>query len=99
MKFSCKKLDVVIPVARKDTAFVRHVVTHINKYVTECEHIYIVTNKKNFSRLKHLDGISNVELLDENCLVPELNFGIVHECMKKKEKDARIVWAGISSSC
>lgn len=84
MKLSCKKLDVVIPVARKDTAFVRHVVTHINKYVTECEHIYIVTNKKNFSRLKHLDGISNVELLDENGLVPELSFGIVHECMKRK---------------
>lgn len=84
MEQSNKKFDVLIPVARKDTSFVKHVVTYINKYIIGCENIYIVTNKNNFGRLGHLHIFPNVELLDENELVPELNFGIVHECMKKK---------------
>ena len=84
MKQSDKKFDVLIPVAKKDTSFVKHVVVYINKYILGCENIYIVTNKKNFHRLLHLDRFSNVELLDENELVPELNFGIVHECMMQK---------------
>ena len=84
MEQSNKRFDVLIPVARKDTSFVKHVVTYINKYIIGCENIYIVTNKNNFGRLGHLHIFPNVELLDENELVPELNFGIVHECMKKK---------------
>ena len=84
MEQSNKRFDVLIPVARKDTSFVKHVVTYINKYIIGCENIYIVTNKNNFGRLVHLHIFPNVELLDENELVPELNFGIVHECMKKK---------------
>ena len=82
MEQSNKKFDVLIPVARKDTSFVKHVVTYINKYIIGCVNIYIVTNKNNFGRLGHLHIFPNVELLDENELVPELNFGIVHECMK-----------------
>ncbi len=84
MEQSNKKFDVLIPVASKDTSFVKHVVTYINKFIIGCEKIYIVTNKNNFGRLGHLHTFPNVELLDENDLVPELNFGIVHECMKKK---------------
>lgn len=84
MEQSNKKFDVLIPVARKDTSFVKHVVTYINKFIIGCENIYIVSNKNNFGRLGHLHTFPNVELLDENELVPELNFGIVHECMKKK---------------
>ena len=81
MEQSNKKFDVLIPVASKDTSFVKHVVTYINKFIIGCEKIYIVTNKNNFGRLGHLHTFPNVELLDENDLVPELNFGIVHECM------------------
>ncbi len=84
MEQSNKKFDVLIPVARKDTSFVKHVVTYINKFIIGCENIYIVSNKNNFGRLGHLHTFPNVEFLDENELVPELNFGIVHECMKKK---------------
>ena len=84
MEQSNKKFDVLIPVASKDTSFVKNVVTYINKFIMGCDNIYIVTNKKNFGRLSHLHKFTNVVLLDENELVPELNFGIVHECMKKK---------------
>lgn len=47
MEQSNKKFDILIPVARKDTSFVKHVVTYINKYIIGCENIYIVTNKNN----------------------------------------------------
>lgn len=83
MKQNNKKLDVLIPVAQKDVSFVKNVVTYVNRYIVECENIYVVTNKKNFHRLQHLQKFSNVELLDENALVPELSFSIVHECMKR----------------
>lgn len=84
MNQNSQKFDVVIPVARKDTSFVKYVIDHVNRYVVGCENIYLVTNKKNFNRLKFINDISNVKVIDENALVPELSFGIVHECMKRK---------------
>lgn len=87
--------DVLIPVAKKDTSFVSNVVTYINRYLIGCENIYIVTNQDNFKRLHALTGKeTNVILLDENALMPELNFGIVAECMKKKGagKEDRVGW-------
>lgn len=87
--------DVLIPVAKKDTAFVKNVVTYINRNLIGCENIYIVTNQKNFQKLQALaSSEKNVKILDENALVPELNFGIVAECMEKKGagKEDRVGW-------
>lgn len=84
MKQSNQKFDVVIPVAKKDTTFVKHVTEYVNRNVIGCENIYILTNVKNFKCLKSVALVPNVKILDENELVPELNFSIVHECMKKK---------------
>lgn len=89
------KYDVLIPVAKKDTAFVKNVVTYINRNLIGCENIYIVTNQKNFQKLQALaSSEKNVKILDENALVPELNFGIVAECMEKKGagKEDRVGW-------
>lgn len=92
MEQNYKKFDVVIPVAKKDTSFVKHVVDYISRYVVGCENIYIVTNKKNFRRLKFVNRFTNVGILDENALVPELNFSIVHDCIKKNgEKEPNCV--------
>ncbi len=87
--------DVLIPVAKKDASFVKNVVTYINRNLIGCEKIYIVTNQENFKRLNALTSSeANVVLLDENALVPELSFGIVAECMKKKGAGAekRVGW-------
>lgn len=84
MNQNSQKFDVVIPVAKKDTFFVKSVIDHVNRYIIGCGNIYLITNKKCFSRLKFVREISNIEVLDEDALVPELNFGIVHECMKRK---------------
>lgn len=83
MKQSNQKFDVVIPVAKKDTSFVKHVVEYVNRNVIGCENIYILTNVKNFKRLKSVGAVPNVKILDENELVPELDFCIVCECIKK----------------
>lgn len=85
MMLSGKKIDVVIPVAKKDTSFVKQVVKYVNKNIEGCEHIYLITHQKNFRRLAFIQkSTPNVEVLDENALVPELNFDIVHNCMKRK---------------
>lgn len=44
MEQSNKKFDVLIPVARKDTSFVKNVVTYINKFIMGCDNIYILTH-------------------------------------------------------
>lgn len=59
MEQSNKKFDVLIPVARKDTSFVKHVVTYINKFIIGCENIYVVTNKNNFWRLSYFLYLKN----------------------------------------
>lgn len=53
MEQSNKKIDVLIPVASKDTSFVKHVVTYINKLTKGRENIYVVINKNNFWRLSY----------------------------------------------
>ena len=53
MEQSNKKFDVLIPVASKETSFVKHVVTYINKLTKGRENIYVVTNKNNFWRLSY----------------------------------------------
>lgn len=59
MEQSNKKFDVLIPVASKDTSFVKNVVTYINKFIMGCDNIYIVTNKKNFGRLSYFLYLKN----------------------------------------
>lgn len=41
MEQSNKKFDVLIPVASKDTSFVKNVVTYINKFIMGCDNIYM----------------------------------------------------------
>lgn len=53
MEQSKKKIDVLIPVASKDTSFVKNVVTYMNKFIKGRENIYVVTNKNNFWRLSY----------------------------------------------
>lgn len=89
------KFDVIIPVAKKDASFVKQVVPYINKNLMGCENIYIITNQQYFACLQDLTvQVTNVKLLDENALVPALNFDIVAECMKKKgaRKEDRVGW-------
>lgn len=43
MEQSNKKFDVLIPVASKDTSFVKNVVTYMNKFIKGRENIYVVT--------------------------------------------------------
>lgn len=80
------RFDVLIPVAQKDTRFVKTVISKINTYINGCCNIYVITNKKNYNRLKDVSKISNVQLLDENNLVPELSFDIVRRNMIRKGK-------------
>lgn len=86
--------DVVIPVAKKDASFVKHVIHYVKENIVGCENIYILTSKKNYGKLKFAKKIRNVELLDEDTLVPELNIETVHKYMKKKgaKRPYRVGW-------
>lgn len=53
MEQSNKNFDILTPVASKDTSFVKHAVTYINKFTKGRENIYVVTNKNNFWRLSY----------------------------------------------
>ena len=53
MEQSNKRFDVLIPVARKDTSFLKHVLTYINKFINGRGNIYVVTSKNNFWRLSY----------------------------------------------
>lgn len=53
MEQSNKRFDVLIPMARKDTSFLKHVLTYINKFINGRENIYVVTSNNNFWRLSY----------------------------------------------
>lgn len=72
-----EKYDVIIPVASKDTTFVAKTIKNINRNLEGVSHIYIITAKNNFKKLKH--NISdNCILVNENTLTDELNYNLVH---------------------
>lgn len=59
MEQSNKNFDILTPVASKDTSFVKHVVTYINKFTKGRENIYVITNKNNFWRLSYFLYLKN----------------------------------------
>lgn len=78
------KFDVIIPTGIKDVAFVPRVVDFIYRCFEEMEHIYILTSKKNFVRIKRkIPVYVPCTLIDENELLPGLTFSTVADILMK----------------
>lgn len=77
-----KSFDVVIPVAGKDTLFMRKVVYFVRKNLRDAGCIYALTNKRNISKLSAIKDPQFV-IIDENQLVEGLSFQGVKETLTK----------------
>lgn len=78
------KFDVVIPTGVKDVAFVPRVVDFIDRCLEDMEHVYILTAKKNFAKIKRkIPANVPYTLIDENELLPELSLLTVANILKK----------------
>ena len=85
--------DIIIPVATKDAFFVHRTVKYIRKNLPEADIIYIITNPKNNIILNHaLRKYDGILLLDENNLVPCLDYSKVKNVLKKYNADKITGW-------
>ena len=88
------KFDVVIPTGTKDVAFVPRVVDFVFRCLVDIEHIYILTAKKNFVKIKRRIPVNvPCTLIDENEMLSGLSLSTVTDILKKCAPD-RIVSAG-----
>lgn len=72
-----KSYDVIIPVDKKNSKFVKNVVKYIRLNLPEANCIYLIANESLFKCLG--GGVDNrCILIDENKMIPELNFSDVH---------------------
>ena len=72
-----KSYDVIIPVDKKNSKFVKNVVKYIRLNLPEANYIYLIANETLFKCLG--GGVDNrCILIDENKMIPELNFSDVH---------------------
>ena len=78
------KFDIIIPTGIKDVSFVPRVVDFVYRCFEEMEHIYILTSKKNFVRIKRKIPIYvPCTLIDENKLLPGLSYSVVADILMK----------------
>ena len=85
--------DIIIPTGPEDVAFVPRVVDYVYRCFENLEHIYVLTAKKNFSRIeKKIPANMPYKLIDENELLPNLSLSIVakilNECCPNRRLSA-----------
>ena len=70
--------DIIIPTGPEDVAFVPRVVDYVYRCFENLEHIYVLTAKKNFSKIeKKIPANMPYKLIDENDLLPNLSFQLL----------------------
>lgn len=73
-------MEIVICVALKDCYFLRKNLYFIKKNLSP-EHIWIITDKRNFKRIPHND--SSITCIDENQLLPNLSYSRIKQLIDK----------------
>ena len=85
--------DIIIPVAAKDAFFVHRTVKYIRKNLPDADYIYIITNKRNNIILSHyLRKYDGVVILDENTIVPGLDYSKVKNVLAKYNAESITGW-------
>ena len=85
--------DIIIPVASKDVAFVPRVVKYIRKNLKEADTIYVISNIRNRKSLNgSLSVFDKCEFIDENNLLPGLDYRRVQELLWAKDKSLSVGW-------
>lgn len=75
--------DIIIPIALKDAFFIHRTIDYIRLNLKDADKIYIITNKRNFSKLNKITKkYSDVILLDENTLLTGVTFSKVNKSLK-----------------
>lgn len=79
-----KRFDIIIPVGDKDVDFVSRVIDFVGRCLTSYEYIYIITNERNIKKIKEKVRVYDYcIILDENKLLPGLNFANVRNLIYK----------------
>ena len=87
------KYDVIIPVGPKDITFVPRVVSLLDRNLQDVDKIYIITNIKYFNILKcRLPFNINVYILDENQLIPDLNYAKLKIMLESRQQGLPVGW-------
>lgn len=85
--------DIIIPVAKKDISFVPRVIQYIRKNLPEADIVYIITNRTCFEYFnkKNIKRLGTV-LIDENEMLPHLNFRRINKILLDSDVHVRAGW-------
>lgn len=76
-----QKFDMVIPAVAGDIPFLPMVVKYVRLNLPDAECIYVVTNKKNFSK-RPISRLKNeIILLDENSFLPGMSYNAIRDLL------------------